>query len=930
MAISPRKRSVDGRLKSIPKGGKKESADDEWLPATNYLSAESQSLSKRVVGKRSPVVASKAKSREVSRPNRRQTLILKRIDVPLNFEITSPASTIRKTRRQSMAHFGKRESVQTNLQTTKLPVPIDDKLSPVKISKVKLPPSKPPPARKIVSMPDMIKTDRSVTRVQDTKGDTKLLRQKSSCSPDKQTYYTRHRSLRSSSSVRAEGNKKRKVEAEVTEQFQIEPSSKRRKLGPSLNKNLEIGHMVRSSLKLVKGKALTYSPKPERKNAAQSPKLERKNAVQSPKPERKNAVQSPKPERKNAVQSPKPERKNAVQSPKSERKNAVQSPKPERKNAVQSPKPERKNAVQSPKPERKNAVRSPRPERKNAVPSPKPERKNAVRSPKPERKNAVRSPRPERKNAVPSPIPERKNAVQSPRPERKNAVRSPKPDKRAALQSQSPKLEQKDAIQSSNLKRKRDVSQSPELKKSRGASRALELRMKDTLETSKQERDSSISLNPTMTKNTKKSPKLLRTRDKSPELKKAVSVNKSPRIAVRSPKITRAVSTIQSPKITRTKSITLSRKINIVKSPIPSPVNRKNSLGILKSSTTHSRAEVSINSTAALHENISRSIARVILTRPVRMNTAPSPRPKLHLKTVSTPSPKPPRMTRSSTKSSKRVRIVSASPESFSAVRKTPSSKRKLQSKPDIDIGSTPVLPSARVQLQLLRRSSPLRTTCKASNGKVKPFTPKPDPLPSHILKQTLKKKVDYERETVTQMKDIGLDNGECGTPNQESEDPLDIPSTPFSTSNLPPTPKSSRQHQISRVDRWCVVPRRAINENVTSKSTLFSSVNVCMESSQALDKPTCEQTLPLCSAIPRSSTPIEDSSRLDCFTADTTVKDSTTECEADSSVEFSNTCVSDNNEEEDDGSDDGDVSGESGGEATSPPQSRKSYCMVM
>jgi len=167
-----------------------------------------------------------------------------------------------------------------------------------------------------------------------------------------------------------------------------------------------------------------------------------------------------------------------------------------------------------------------------------------------------------------------------------------------------------------------------------------------------------------------------------------------------------------------------------------------------------------------------------------------------------TPSPKTIQKKKlsSTTKSTKKVKISATSPvESLIQYRKTPKSEKQKKTVAVSDVGASPDLKPA-VDLLANIRASPVK-----SKSKLKPFTPKPDPTPSRVLKQTMKKKAAKNLHAFKVAKKIetsSLVDSELvvmKTPVQLTRTPLRktslvTPETPSSASNLPPTPTSSRK----------------------------------------------------------------------------------------------------------------------------------------
>ncbi|XP_069954154.1 micronuclear linker histone polyprotein-like, partial [Cherax quadricarinatus] len=325
MTISPRKRTMVGRLKS-PSKGRKRNSSDEWRPASNFSFSESSIGSRRFISTRTSAAATAArlKSKEGENQKRRQSIMMKRLDLSVSRISTSPASSVRKTRRQSMAPLASMKGrVQKNLEKTKLLMSAAEKSSPVNTLKPKLPLRKSLSTRHAASVPDMTKKDavRDVSEV-------KLIKQTSVRSPVRQGYYTRYRSLRSSGSLHSEGNKKRKVELDVIDEFQLQPSSKRRRLGSSPSKKREVS-LISSSSKHIQAKDTTLSSKLEKKESIQSLKFEKIDPIPLSKHKEKDETQSPILKRK--IDSDKSHEvwrnKDAIKLPKRTKKNyEIQSP----------------------------------------------------------------------------------------------------------------------------------------------------------------------------------------------------------------------------------------------------------------------------------------------------------------------------------------------------------------------------------------------------------------------------------------------------------------------------------------------------------------------------------------------------------------------------------------------------------------------------
>lgn len=188
-----------------------------------------------------------------------------------------------------------------------------------------------------------------------------------------------------------------------------------------------------------------------------------------------------------------------------------------------------------------------------------------------------------------------------------------------------------------------------------------------------------------------------------------------------------------------------------------------------------------------------------------------------------TPSPKvsQQKKVRSVTKTAKKVQISATSPEaSLMEYRKTPRSEKQKKADTVSDVGASPELNSAAKLLATIR-ASPIK-----SKAKLQPFTPKPDPTPSRVLKHTMKKKAAKDLQALKNIKTSSLVDSELvviKTPVQLTRTPLRkvsavSPETPSSASNLPPTPTSSRKTLTAR--RGKSVAARELNISPPRSST--------------------------------------------------------------------------------------------------------------
>lgn len=188
-----------------------------------------------------------------------------------------------------------------------------------------------------------------------------------------------------------------------------------------------------------------------------------------------------------------------------------------------------------------------------------------------------------------------------------------------------------------------------------------------------------------------------------------------------------------------------------------------------------------------------------------------------------TPSPKvgQQKKVQSVNKTAKKVKITATSPEETgNEYRKTPKAEKQRKSDAVSDVGASPELNSA-VELLANIRASPIK-----SKAKLKPYTPKPDPTPSRVLKQTMKKKAAKDLQALKNIKTSSLVDSEIvvmKTPVQLTRTPLRktaavTPDTPSSTSNLPPTPTSSRRTLQAKRSRS--VAKRELNRPSPPRSS--------------------------------------------------------------------------------------------------------------
>ncbi|KAK7087080.1 hypothetical protein SK128_009968 [Halocaridina rubra] len=230
------------------------------------------------------------------------------------------------------------------------------------------------------------------------------------------------------------------------------------------------------------------------------------------------------------------------------------------------------------------------------------------------------------------------------------------------------------------------------------------------------------------------------------------------------------------------------------------------------------------------------------------------------------------RLTRSAARKSKRVSLVAASPSKVSAsFRKTPASKKTYSA--DNDIGSSPLL-SARAHLELIRIQSPSRSLKRVHNLKAKPYTPKSDSPPSNVLKKNLKSKVSQQMKAVAKVEVHQLMNGEITRPVRISAATTNIsPKSSFLESrNRSPiakiTPRkpltsSALSNSASKLRVLATTPVSSPNLPPTPTSSLKTSESVLLKrtimSCQSTSKTSCHRVL--MPSTPRSSTPIQEDS---------------------------------------------------------------------
>ncbi|XP_037790486.1 proteoglycan 4-like isoform X2 [Penaeus monodon] len=233
MTVSPRKKSlVVGRLRPSTKSAKESPPQDEWLAAESFQFTDSPPLNRKAASRRSG--RSAGTSKNVSQQKRRQSVLLKRLDLPADVVSTSP--NVRRTRRQSMGHLPrKKEVLQESTKTSKLPRAVSEKTVKNKASHSKLP----LPAKKESSK--TVKAGEKQETKTKSESDVVISPQKFYTSPEKKTKALRRKSLGMAAleeNIVTETRAKRKTEAAVSVKKTEEPQSKKRK-GKSSVSNLD-------------------------------------------------------------------------------------------------------------------------------------------------------------------------------------------------------------------------------------------------------------------------------------------------------------------------------------------------------------------------------------------------------------------------------------------------------------------------------------------------------------------------------------------------------------------------------------------------------------------------------------------------------------------------------------------------------------------
>ncbi|KAG0710169.1 Transmembrane protein 161A [Chionoecetes opilio] len=271
----------------------------------------------------------------------------------------------------------------------------------------------------------------------------------------------------------------------------------------------------------------------------------------------------------------------------------------------------------------------------------------------------------------------------------------------------------------------------------------------------------------------------------SPATKKSVTPSKNKPTTPTSKKTsTTALKTPTKPKNTPKKKSTTSLKNT-------SPASKKTPKSDTKSKPTPYFETPSPKKVTKSpnHKKTPMKSPRVVIKK---VKTPNSQKKKLtQIATPATPSPRRPRLTRSAAKSrirsSKKVSLVvdgKSPPSSLASFRKTPSSKNTavpaLQ-----DLGASPALPSARVQLERIRQV--------ISSAKKTRSTPPRPPLHHSTATAHLDK-------VITKADIHASGNGKCGSEGVLANhcDPW-LSSTPTARPALPLTPKSSRS-SVSRI----------------------------------------------------------------------------------------------------------------------------------
>ncbi|XP_068235069.1 micronuclear linker histone polyprotein-like [Palaemon carinicauda] len=798
--VSPRKRSLV--VRQMRSGAKTlQDSPEDWVSGSSFQFKDSPVNSKRVVEGRRNTSVFKRQPQRNSPKKRRQSMILKRLDLPTNSVVISPASNRRRTRRQSMAIVASKVTLAdiSEMSNSKVPKQVSSKANKSTLGQGKKSPKKDSPknieTQKKISPPKKCSISLSPLvfyKSPEKKGKLICPENKGKSlfpnnSPPSSSSAKRKADHEATNKVDSLAKKFKKVSPEVSkvtkkntpESKEVSPIVGRRKL------RSEIPLKVDTSIKSRKGESKKVrSPKSTSSLIGKSKSSEEK--AKSPKEgkvsEKKSVVSS-----RTSV-SPKV---NAKKSPLSFKASAS----PKSTSPVVKTKPSQKKSVgtleikevisdstNKGKLGKEKKAKSLKPSPKTLAPSKLP--KTGLMSKKvdlsPNNKTS-----PKLDSSRPSGKLDKIEKCETPKPAQKVVLSSPK----SSVQKGKRGKEEKDSPSSNRRKESSSVKVSP-----------------------KSQQSKTESTTPVQEKHTSKKHQQAKSGEK------LVLQKKTP---------------LASPKLKKTSSVGKENKASKGKTILANTSNKK--VVTIKTPVSNKRLDSPLGGSSRL------------------------------------------------TRSSRRVTLIGKSPRSQS-FRKTPKSRQDSTMKENDDIGASPIF-SAQTQLNLIRCRSPLRSSALGSRvAKVKPFTPKPDSPPSHVLRKTLKKNVAHKMHATTKVEIHQLMNGEISKPvklisgekivtesvsitqakvssfniavtprkalSSDHPDGIDKSivnaATPASASNLPPTPTSSRKQSE---------PLRSIIANSSSRVSRQRSLLI---------------------ATPRSSTPIEDNERIKPLSVDTIMDDET------------------------------------------------------
>ncbi|XP_066972625.1 neurofilament heavy polypeptide-like [Macrobrachium rosenbergii] len=826
--VSPRKRSLVVRqMRSGPKT--LSDSPEDWVSGSSFHFKESPVISKRVESRRSN--AFRRPPQATSPKKRRQSMILKRLDLPSGSVVISPASSRRRTRRQSMAVMTSKVTLASVPEGTKSKVPQkvfskSDKSNQGKKSPKRDTPKKTEP-QKITGSPER-KLQCSVS----------LTPLEFSISPGKKGKESSQKSSLQLSSL------KRKVDLETTNK--VDSPAKRLKSGLS-----EVSKETKRNSPTNKGKSVSaQSPSFGKRKLRSEIPLKVDTSSKSKRIATKNVSTPKSPSSltgKLKSLEGKETNKNVVKSPKEGK-----SPKQDKISVKSKQKVSKEE--KSPKLDKVSATKS------KQTASPKEGKSPRLDKISPKLKQKVVSVKKSPLSSKKSTSPKMNSPEEKTKLTLKKSPRATSEKKEVSSYStKNEKLDKGKKMETSKSSPK--VLTSPKLHKA-----SLVVKKTGLSPASPKLRTSQVNSGDPSPSG--KLDKIKKTKTPRPDRKVALS---SPKASVRQKSTERkdesGASPSKTPQIKNKspaskqekveKSVPLKKKA--VSSPKVTPPQKQKKANLSSKDTKSSKKKTISGDTP---------------DKKVKIKTP------LSIRRLDSPLGGSVRLTRSS----RRVTLVGKSPRGPS-FKKTPKSKKQSPPKEKItDIGASPIF-SARTQLNLIRCSSPLgRRVHKSPSTKVKPFTPKPDSPPSNVLRKTMKKNVAQRMHATTKVEIHQLMNGEISKPvtlvsgkkfvaesvtvTQTKIGGLNIAvtprkalssdftdgtfkttvnaATPASASNLPPTPTSSRKQSE---------PLRSVIANSESRIS-------------------CRQSLLM--SMPRSSTPIEDDDSLKPPSVDTIIEKET------------------------------------------------------